>query len=187
MTASREFHTATLLKEGNVLITGGNTGKPSKETTLSSAELYNPSTRSFVSIQYMTERRYGHAAVLLADGGVLITGGSTGREWKDTTSSAEIYDPQRKSFARTGEMSLPRFHHQAATLQLSGGQSLVAGSGARLEIYNPASGSFTSTAGNVGTGRIFSTGTMLPNGRVLITGGYNLGYAPTASAWIYSP
>jgi hypothetical protein len=143
--------------------------------------------RSFVPIAEMLERRYGHAASLLADGRVLITGGSTGREWKDTTSSAEIYDPHRETFAETGKMSLPRFHHQAATLELADGQLLVAGSGARLEIYNPATGAFNSAPGNVGTGRLFSTATMLPNGKVLITGGYNLGYAPTASSWIYSP
>ncbi len=187
MTAPREFHTANLLKDGNVLIAGGNTGKPSPETTLSSAELYNPSTRAFVSIGNMTERRYSHAAILLTNGRVLITGGSTGREWKDRTSSAEIYDPQRKSFAKTGETSLPRFNHQAATLQLSDGRILVAGSGARLEIFNPASGSFTSATGNVGTGRVFSTATLFSNGKVLITGGYNFDYPPTASAWLYSP
>lgn len=187
MTALREFHTANLLKDGNVLIAGGKTGKPSPETTLSNTELYNPLTRAFVSIGNMTERRYSHAANLLSDGRVLITGGSTGREWKDRTSGAEIYDPQRKSFAKTGEMSLPRFNHQAATLQLLDGRILVAGSGARLETFNPLFDSFTSIPGNVGTGRVFSTATLFSNGKVLITGGYNFDYPPTASAWLYSP
>ncbi len=84
-------------------------------------------------------------------------------------------------------MSLARFNHQAATLQLSDGQILVAGAGARLEIFNPAFNSFSSTAGNVGTGRIFSTSTLLSNGEILIAGGYNFDYPPTASAWLYSP
>lgn len=187
MTEPRQMHSSTLLKDGNVLIAGGNTGIPSKETSLSSAEIYNPSTRAFLSIGNLTERRYGHAAILLANGRVLITGGSTGREWKDRTSSAEIFDLERKSFAKTGEMSLERFNHQAATLKLPDGRILIAGSGARLEIFDPQSGFFTSTAGNVGTGRIFSTATTLPTGKILITGGYNLGYAPTSRAWLYSP
>lgn len=187
MSAPREFHTATLLADGNVLIAGGSTGKPSPETVLSNAEIYNSSTNVFVPIGNMTERRYSHAAVGLADGRVLITGGSTGREWKDRTASAEIYDSQRKTFVRTGGMSLPRFNHQAATLLLSDSRVLIAGAGARLEIFNPPSDSFISPAGNVGTGRIFSTATLLLNGEVLITGGYNFDYPPTASAWLYRP
>jgi hypothetical protein len=188
MTESREFHTATLLENGLVLITGGKTaGKPSSETTLSSAELYNPASQKTVSIGNMTERRYSHAAVLLGDGRVLITGGSTGRAWKDRTAGAEIFDSQRRSFALTGEMSLPRFNHQSASLRLIDGRILIAGAGARLEIFDPVSNSFVSTIGNVGTGRIFSTATQLPNGEVLIVGGYNFDYSSTASAWLYTP
>lgn len=187
MTEPREYHTATLLGNGNVLIAGGRTGKPSPETTLSSAEIYNPSLQKFASAGNMTVRRYSHSAIRLTDGKILITGGSTGREWKDRTARAEIFDPQRRVFTQIGEMSLPRFNHQSATVRLSDGRVFIAGAGARLEIFDPASGSFSSTAGNVGTGRILSTATQLPNGAILIAGGYNFDYPPTASAWLYSP
>ncbi|MCA1639707.1 MAG: kelch-like protein, partial [Acidobacteria bacterium] len=187
MTAPRKFHAATLLENGDVLIAGGSSGKFSPEATLSNAEIFDRRTGTFASTGNMTVRRYGHAATRLADGRILITGGSTGREWKDRTASAETFDPNRKLFLKTENMSLQRFNHQAATLLLADGRVLVAGAGARVEIFDPASGTFSSTAGNVGTGRIFSSATLLPNGEVLITGGYNFAYPPTASAWLYSP
>lgn len=187
MSAAREFHAATRLTDGSVLVTGGRNGSSAPVTALADAELYRPTSQTFVSIGKMIEKRYGHAAVLLADGRVLIAGGSTGRDTKGKTASAEIYDSRRNSFLRTGAMSLPRFNHQSATLPLLDGRILIAGAGARLEIFDAVSGSFVSTAGNVGTGRVFSTATALANGEVLITGGYNFDYPPTASAWLYSP
>lgn len=187
MTAPRTFHAATLLSNGDVLVTGGSSGKFSPETTLSSAEIFNRRTGTFAAIGNMTLKRYGHSATRLADGRVLIAGGSTGREWKDRTASAEIYAPKLKVFLKTESMSLARFNHQAATLLLADGRVLIAGAGARAEIYDSVSGTFSSTAGNVGTGRVFSTATLLSNGLVLIGGGYNFGYPPTSSAWLYSP
>lgn len=188
MTAPRRFHTATLLNDGNVLITGGNTGGESAtQEALSSAEIYDPLTRSFATTGRMNEKRYGHSASILADGRVLVAGGSGGREWKDRRRSAEVYDPQQKGFSRTKEMSLPRFNHPAATLLLSDNRILVAGGGARLEIYDPRTDFFDSTTGNVGTGRIFSTATLLLDGEILIAGGYNFVYPPTATAWLYEP
>ncbi len=187
MTTPRKSHQATLLENGNILITGGSSGKFSPEATLSNAEIFDRWTGTFAATGNMTVRRYGHAATRLADGRVLVTGGSAGREWKDRTVGAEIFDPNRKLFLKTESMSLQRFNHQAATLLLADGRVLVAGAGARVEIFDPVSGIFSSTAGNVGTGRVFSSATLLPNGEVLITGGYNFAYPPTASAWLYSP
>jgi hypothetical protein len=61
MTADRTFHRATLLWDGQVLITGGN-------SLLARAELYNPATGKFTATSDMTRARFGHSATLLPDG-----------------------------------------------------------------------------------------------------------------------
>ena len=85
----------------------------------------------------------------------------------------------------------------AATM-LSDGRILVAGGWktavgktdgtsalASAELYDPASGTFTPT-GDMTVPRAFPTATLLPDGRVLIAGGWN-GSNAVASAEIYDP
>src|SRR5258708_33319586 len=80
MTMARESHTATLLRNGNVLIMGGHKGRRSAITIYSSAEIYNPASGTFSSTGNLTVRRHKHDAALLADGRVLIIGGSDERD-----------------------------------------------------------------------------------------------------------
>ena len=72
MTSGRVGHTATLLRNGEVLITGGG-GSPA--SILSSAELYNPVSGTFHATGSMSVPRVGQSATLLPDGTVLIAGG----------------------------------------------------------------------------------------------------------------
>src|SRR5262249_28152921 len=69
MTTPRSGHTATLLLNGQVLITGGSKERPA------SAELFDPVTNTFVPTGNMTTGRFGNSATLLPDGRVLIVGG----------------------------------------------------------------------------------------------------------------
>ena len=75
----RSDPTATLLKNGKVLVTGGGFGGPGKilpeGTILATAELYDPASGTFVPAGNMETERMEHAATLLANGAVLITGG----------------------------------------------------------------------------------------------------------------
>jgi N-acetylneuraminic acid mutarotase len=64
MATSRLYHTATLLSNGEVLITGGQSGGPFG-ATLSSAELYDPVGNSWSAAASMATARKGHVATLL--------------------------------------------------------------------------------------------------------------------------
>jgi hypothetical protein len=79
MMTERSDHRATLLKNGKVLVTGGGSGGPGntlpEENILATAELYDPASGTFVPAGNMETERMRHAATLLSNGTVLITGG----------------------------------------------------------------------------------------------------------------
>jgi N-acetylneuraminic acid mutarotase len=96
MNEPRQNHTATLLADGKVLAVGGQ--GIAFPGTLSSAELYNPSTKIWTKIpDLLTVPRSFHTATLLPNGKVLIAGGSDAQVINGRVqdySSTELYDPQ---------------------------------------------------------------------------------------------
>lgn len=72
MAEARTNHTATLLTNGKVLVAGGS---DSGGSSLSSAELYDPSAGTFSTTGSMATARQSHTATLLPNGKVLIAGG----------------------------------------------------------------------------------------------------------------
>jgi hypothetical protein len=172
MNTVRYGHTATMLSNGKVLVTGG-IGENGYLTNLSSAELYDPVTGRFTSTGAMSTSRSWHTATLLPSGRVLIAGGFGGA---DFPAVAELYDPATGKFTKTGSLSGPRMSH-TATLLLDGKVLIAGGIGQRshfatAELYDPATGKFTAT-GSMATSRTDHTATLLPNGKVLIAGGVN--------------
>lgn len=193
MTTSRYSHSATLLQDGDVLIAGGSASSVSG-APLATAELYNPDSGTFSEIGHMNTAHANHTATLLADGKVLVAGGSSQPETarNSVTAVAEIYDPATRAFAPTGGMQLPREFHQA--IRLSNGEVLIAGGDDSLnvlgstEIYDPTSGTFRTDA-VMEVPRDNFTATLLNNGDVLVAGGL-IGFtegADTASAELYRP
>ena len=129
MTTARASHTATLLPNGEVLVSGGvsNGSSPWAPSCTSSAELYNPSTGQWTTTGSMTKPRATHTATLLDNGSVLVTGAfckvGSGSVYPDNT--AELYDPSTGIWKATGSMNVARVY-TAATL-LPNGQVLIAG------------------------------------------------------------
>jgi hypothetical protein len=69
---------------------------------------------------------------------------------------------------------------------IAGGQVAGGNGNPSAELYVPATSMFSS-AGNMITGRHEHTATLLPDGTVLLAGGYSIWPAPTTSAEIYKP
>ena len=101
MVTPRVWHTATLLNNGQVLIAGG-------EGIGFSAELYDPETGAFFATGRMTTVRGLHTATLLPDGKVLIAGGRSREAGPQRLASAELYDPDTRTFTPTGDMTVAR-------------------------------------------------------------------------------
>jgi hypothetical protein len=88
MTIARAYHTATLLPNGQVLVSGGYDGNK----ILGSAEQYNPATHEWTETGSLNTARFHHTATLLLDGEVLNAGGM-GPEFGQYLTSAELYNP----------------------------------------------------------------------------------------------
>jgi WD40 repeat protein len=173
MTIGRTGHTATLLAQsslpnhGKVLVIGG--------TGDQTAELYDPGTGAFTATGNTVARHLGQTATLLKDGQVLVAGGET--------ASAELFNPASGRFTATGSLTVSRTGHSATLLP--DGRVLIAGGMqdvgpiqpvplllgvASAEIYDPVSGTFTST-GSMSIWRAQHTATLLADGRVLVAAG----------------
>lgn len=190
MTVPRDGHTATLLKDGKVLIAGG---EQAGVSVLTSAELYDPGAGTFAATGSLTVMR-GRltTATLLPSGKVLIVGGY----YFQTLASAELYDPATGTFTATGNLTTARDGHTATLLTngkvlVTGGESggMTDSSGATVlttlasaELYDPATETFTST-GSMKAARTFHTATFLNNGKVLLVGSQS----GDASAELYDP
>jgi WD40 repeat protein len=195
--------TATLLPDGQVLVAGGMRGS----LQVKNAELYDPSTGTWSATGSMNVARSGQTATLLPDGDVLVAGGGcnpgafcNAGSFLDTLRSAELYDPSTGAWTLTGKMHISR-EYQTATL-LPDGDVLEAGgftgcdddfcSDTRTaELYDPATGKWSYT-GSMHAAREQQTATLLPDGQVLVAGGYNEGGAggypySYSSAELYDP
>jgi galactose oxidase-like protein len=167
MTTARAHHTATLLPNGKVLIAGGD-GDEGNLQPLDSAELYDPSTGMFTPTGSMTTVRTWHTAALLANGKVLIAGGSNRGDMFQPLANAELYDPSTGMFTLTGSMTTVQ-RADSATL-LADGKVLVAKDD-HAELYDPAAGTFALTGAYADpTPVLWITATLLLDGRVLLTG-----------------
>lgn len=185
MTVARESHVAVRLQDGGVLIAGGHRDRRAAITIYASAERYDVATGRFRAVGDMTVRRHKHDGVLLADGRVLITGGSDERDDKGMYDSSEFFDPRSGAFTAGPRLTQRRHKHAGSSILLPSGEVLVAGGAPTAERYNPTRGEFARVSGSGSLSGQFSAVAALGGGGVLITGGYGLDRGPQSSAWQY--
>ena len=173
MHQSRSYFTGTALKDGRVLVAGGLAGgQYPNHKVEATAEIYDPETERFTVTGSMEFSRFKQGAALLPDGRVLIAGGSNEMGRQITYSSTEIFDPQTGRFSPGPAMKLPRYKMLSSVAPLEDGRILLAGGAERPEIYDPAREIFTELTNSPLDGFLFSTATLLRDGRVLLVNGY---------------
>jgi hypothetical protein len=162
---------SSLLPNGTILFTGGGS---TNGTPTANAEIYDPVTAKSTTTGSMTINRGFGTATVLASGKVLFAGGESAGQ----TATADIYDPATGTFTATGSMSVARVNHTATPLP--NGTVLITGGGNcnsgcvnfnTAELYDPTSGTFSRTTGNMVVSHSSAQAVLLPTGKVLIMGG----------------
>jgi N-acetylneuraminic acid mutarotase len=195
LNTARLFHTSTLLNDGRVLVVGGIGPNPESNGDLSSVEIYNPASNSWAVFGNLHAARHGHTATLLTNGKVLVVGGTTATT---TLSSVELYDPSANIWTNVASLLAGRSNHSAVLLQ-DGKVLVTGGNGAQdtrpvlssAEIYDPSTNTWHAAA-SMNSLRTGHSSTLLPDGKVLLIGGFGSAmiasdrverYNPTTNVW----
>lgn len=184
MASPRYWHTATLLSNGQVLVTGGRNASAASGQT--GAEIFDPSSNTWSTVSPFSTARYLHSAAILPNGTVIIAGG----EGSSYPTATEIFVPSTGMWIAGPPMLS---YHSGATatvlldnrVLLSGGFSYET-SAPTSELYDPVSNSW-SAGGPLVTKRYRHAATRLLNGKVLLSGGYADGGIELSSAELYDP
>jgi Kelch motif protein len=187
MNVARVRAAAAPLPDGRVLVAGGNNGS----ARLSSAEVFNPATGAFTTVNDMDGDRARAAAAPLPDGRVLIAGGTQAAP----LASAEVFNPTTNTFSSAGIGTMGTARRAPAAAPLPDGRVLVAGGSnddggehylASAEVFNPTTNTFSSAGiGTMSTARTGAAAAPLPDGRVLVAGGFD-GSTRFSSAEIFA-
>ncbi|MFA6029286.1 MAG: kelch repeat-containing protein [Elusimicrobiota bacterium] len=175
MVSSRSYHTSVLLPDGNVLVAGG---YDASGNYLNTAEIYITTAMVWRPIPSMSVARGQHTMSLQQNGKVLVAGGVN----STVRGEVEEYNPTTGLWTLRTSLSQSRYAHSATLLR--DGRLLVTGGSdgygeiAAAEIYNPVTNAWaytTSFGGGNGNDmlvpRLRHNATLLPDGKVLVTGG----------------
>ena len=173
----RQGETAALLQDGTVLIVGG--GEADRAVPASggsAAEIFDPDTGSVTQVGPTLDPHTDGRAILLADGRVLIGGGTDPH--LGTTAQPEIYDPASQTFKRTastadvwGPLNRAVPLDDGRVLIVGGRTAADGGVDTAADVFDPATEQFTPT-GPMAINHRPWTATRLSDGRVLLVGGW---------------
>jgi hypothetical protein len=113
---ARFNHSAVKLPDRTVMVVGG-AGGQNGDTSLSTAEVFNPGDGGWTNVGALTGSRSGHIATAFPDGRVLVAGGETiTRGNRRSLNTAEIFAIDRREWRSAGQMNCPRSEASAALL-----------------------------------------------------------------------
>ncbi|EMF80099.1 kelch repeat protein [Leptospira weilii serovar Topaz str. LT2116] len=166
---------SVLLQDGRVLVAGG-WGPTQNADPSKTAEIYNPANNSWTSVSDLNLPRIDSTAILLADGKVLVAGGTNANNGQ-YISDMEIYDPNTNQWT-TFEMPVSRVEF---TMDLLGDGSVLflAGRNDAYVVHNLRYFPNTNTwcrAPDLQYKRYAQHTSVLPNGSVLVFGGRSTSY-----------
>jgi Kelch motif len=177
-----------MLKTGKILVAGGWGADLAPVIPM---ELFDPATRAFSPAGSMSPARFGHAAMLLPNGKVLMVAGNVydgSPGASRCTAMVQLYDAEAATFS-----SLPNLaQYQCeppALAALADGRILILGYAPdkRAPLYDPATNQLTKTGAMV-KNRSGHTATLLNDGRILVAGGVtDVPYDYSATAEVYDP
>lgn len=120
-THGRAFPASARLKDGRILVSGGQTYIAGGTRLAADAEVYDPRTRVWTA--RIASARFEHTLTTLDDGRVLATGGVG--DWNQPLAQTEVFDPNLDAFRPGPSLVVARYGHTATALP--GGRVLVAG------------------------------------------------------------
>jgi hypothetical protein len=194
---------ATTLSDGRVVVIGGKQA-PGSSSEISRAYTITVTTGTTALIpvgSLLNQVRYEHSATRLSDeiGAPVLVAGGLDPTTDKPVAQAELFKPLADAFTTSTSLQMltPRWNHRAVRLPdgsvlFIGGLGIVdqmsgkIGTISEMERFSPLDGKFVDAGPLPATaGRIGMTATVLPDGRVLLTGGRNeIGGPPLNNAFI---
>jgi len=181
----RSDHAAVLLRDGRVLVIGGNDGPK----WVHRSEIYDPATDRWSLAASLPVGRTRFTAATLPDGRVLVAGGFA--EPGEATDQTLIYDPSSDSWSDGPQMLAKRAIH--SEVALPGGDLLFIGGqedgSNTAERYDQRGHRFV-FAGTLGSPRMFGQAAVADDGSVIFAGGIVVpqsGFDPTTDVERWDP
>lgn len=167
------------LPDGRVIAAGG-LSLSAPFPAITTAEIYDPATRTWTATSGLNTPRWSLDAITLASGQVLFAGGASAFAVGAALASAEIYDPTTRAFSYTANaLSVARqgfgvTHLGDGRVLLAGGNSsgsdLGGGGVTAVDLFDPVTNLFAPVA-SMNFGRSLHAQVTLRDGRVVVIGG----------------